>query len=118
MKPLQLTKKNFKNNKINLNKPGLLLVRANWCGHCVRYMPEYERLAKLFPENGDFLITHIESEELKDSNVKNVLENFVEYYPTLLFFDKRGNIVQRYNGENRDNSTMLKKICSVYKVCK
>jgi thiol-disulfide isomerase/thioredoxin len=118
MKPLEIYDNNFENNKINLKKPGLLLVRADWCGHCKRYMPTYEKLAKMFPQDGDFLIVHIESEEVKKPNASKVLENFVEYFPTMLFFDKDGNIVQKYNGDRENLPEMLKKICSMYKVCK
>ena len=118
MKALQLTEKNFVNDKINLKKPGLLLVRANWCGHCVRYMPTYEKLAKMFSDKGDFIIAHIESEEVKKPTVGRVLENFVEGFPTLLLFDANGNIIQRYSGDRENLPDMLKKICSMYKVCK
>lgn len=118
MKPLQLTEKNFVNDKINLKKPGLLLVRADWCGYCKRYMPTYQKLAKMFPEKGEFVIAHIESEELKKPTVSRVLENFVEHYPTLLFFDANGNIAQRYSGDRENLPEMLKKICSMYKICK
>ena len=114
----QITEKNFVNDKINLKKPGLLLVRADWCGYCKRYMPTYEKLSKMFPENGDFLITDIESKELEKPSVSRVLENFVKYYPTLLFFDSQGNIVQRYEGDRENLPEVLKKICSMYKVCK
>ncbi len=118
MKVLEITDNNFKNQKLNLNKPGLLLVRADWCGHCKRYMPTFEKLAQMFPHNGDFLIAHIESEEVKKPNADKALSNFVEYYPTILFFDKDGNIVQKFNGDRENLPEMLKKICSMYKVCK
>ncbi len=114
----KLTDKHINNNKINLNKPGLLLVHANWCGHCTRYFPKYKQLAKLFPEDGDFLITHIESEELNKKNVKQCLGEFVQGFPTLLFFDKNGNIKQRHDGDRENLPELLKKICKMYNQCK
>jgi len=118
MKPVELLDNNFENGKIKLNKPGLLLVRANWCGHCERYKPTYAKLAKMFPSKGDFLIAEIEDQEAKKSNASVCLNNFVEYYPTLLFFDKDGKIVQKFDGDRENLPEMLKKICSMYKVCK
>jgi thiol-disulfide isomerase/thioredoxin len=105
--------------KIKKNKPGLLLVKAEWCGHCKRYKSTYSKLAKMFPPKGDFLITQIdETQIVKDSNAEKGLKNFIEGYPTLLFFNKDGKIVQRFDGDRENLSEMLKKICSMYKVCK
>ena len=114
----ELTYTDFINGKINLKKPGLLLVRADWCGHCKKYLPTYKKLAKMFPDNGDFLIVDIESKQLEKSNVSSVLQNYVRYYPTLLFFDSQGNIKQKFEGDRENLSEVLKKICSMYRVCK
>jgi thiol-disulfide isomerase/thioredoxin len=112
LKPLVLTNRNF---NLRLGKPGLLFVYANYCIHCVQFKPEFQKLADLFTENGDFIIAEIESEQI-NTQVTNVIGN-VEGYPTLLFFNSNGQIVQNYQGD-RTVQALLKNICKIYKVCK
>ena len=114
MKPIVLTAKNF--NNLQFGKPGLLFVYGDWCHFCVQFKPEFKKLADLFAENGDFIIAQIESAEIDDSAVKKCIGE-IEGFPTLLFFDSKGKIVENYQGA-RTVSDLLKEICKVYKVCK
>lgn len=113
MKPVVLTKQNF---NLKFGKPGLLFVFGDWCSFCVQFKPEFKKLADLFDENGDFIIAEIESAEIDNQKVKSVIGN-IEGYPTLLFFNANGQIVQNYQKE-RTVEALLKNICQIYKVCK
>ena len=114
MKPIILTSRNINNLKL-YNKPGLLYIYGDWCHFCKQFQPDFFKLADLFTDNGDFLITQIESSEIENSNVKNIIGN-IQGFPTLLFFDKNGKIINNYQGE-RTIQALLKYICQIYKFC-
>lgn len=90
------------------NKPGMLLVKAEWCGHCSRFMPTYQRLTQRLGKN--FPCAYIDesdmTHELSDSLG-------VRGFPTIIFFDKYGRIIEHYNG-SRDESELLKKVDEMY----
>ncbi len=95
--------------------PGILLVHADWCGHCKRFIPVYKELADTFSKNGDrFNVFSIESAELTDKNVVQRLN--VVGFPTIYFFDQNGLIMNSYNG-SRDKDSLLNQICKVYHHC-
>ena len=72
IKGVILKEKDFSNNLnglyINVNKinknPGMLLIHATWCGHCVRFLPTFNELCDHVGK--DFTCTSIESEEITD----------------------------------------------------
>lgn len=97
-------------NKVNKN-PGMLLIHATWCGHCVRFLPTFNELSDYVGK--DFTCASIESEEITD-NLKNMLD--FRGFPTIKFFDQTGRIIGDYNG-NRDKDDILKHICNVYHHC-
>ena len=90
-------------------KPGMLLIYANWCGHCHRFLPTFN---EIFNKIGkDFCCASIESEDLSgQSRLTSALD--FNGYPTICFFDQRGKIINKYNG-SRDSESMLKQICKV-----
>jgi len=97
--------------------PGLLLIHAEWCGHCKRFLPTFQSLCKILNKRGnDFPCIAIESEELKKDGgvVSNALD--VRGYPSLKFFDQYGKIISDYNG-NRSEKDLLNMICQVYHRC-
>ena len=100
--------------KINgVNLPGMLLIHANWCGHCTRFKPIYETLSNKLKD--DFPLYAIEQTDLsKDYNLQTAL-NF-KGYPTIKYFNQRGEIIGEYTGK-RDIGDMLTDICKQYHKC-
>jgi thiol-disulfide isomerase/thioredoxin len=99
----------IKNQSIVSNgKPGMLLVKAEWCGHCKRFMPTFGQLAnklgRVFP------LVFID-----ESNMSQQLSTALQVrgFPTLMFFDKYGRVFEVYDGP-RDYSSLLRKIDAVY----
>ena len=90
------------------NKPGMLLVKADWCGHCKRFMPTYQKLQRRLGNN--FPCAYID-----ESNMTNELSNAlnVRGFPTIIFFDKYGRIIEQYEGP-REEGQLMKKIDEMY----
>ena len=94
-----------------ISKPGMLLIHAEWCGHCKRFAPIFNQIERSFGQ--DFILASIESEHLS----KDLSDNLkVEGFPTIKFFDQYGKISRDYNGR-RDKGSILTEICDVYKKC-
>lgn len=82
--------KKSKNSK-NSKKAKIILIWAKWCGHCVKFKPEFDKCRQ----------TVIDSEELNDKievidyNEKDYPEKIKEYggqgFPTVVFEDSEGN---------------------------
>lgn len=117
-----LTVNNFKitqdgvYTKTNGN-PGMLLVHADWCGHCKHFIPVFRQISQQLNQDSiTFPCVAIESEELKADDGKLSKALNIEGFPTLLFFDQSGKIIGNYDGQ-RDKSSILKSICNVYHRC-
>lgn len=113
MHPIKLKSEHFRivNNtpKLQLgNKPAMLLIMKNTCGHCVRFKPVYkevaEKIGSIFP------VTYIEAADITPD-----LSRALDFmgYPTVKFFDKNGYMVKEYNGP-RDVQSILSAICDLY----
>lgn len=101
--------------KINKN-PGMLLIFANWCGHCKHFLPTYNKLSiKLNKKGNTFPCLGIEDAELKKNSTLTSALNF-QGYPTVKFFDQSGKIISDYNGD-RSESDLLNTVCKVYHHC-
>jgi len=87
----------------------IIKLYADWCGHCIRMAPEWERLTSRIEKNKNSPeIVNIESKELYkldeiNSNLNEKVE--VQGYPTIAKI-KNGKITY-YNGE-RDTNNMMK----------
>jgi thiol-disulfide isomerase/thioredoxin len=93
--------------------PGMLLIWAKWCGHCHRFIPVYEQIAKRLGK--EFQCTAIEHSDFKDyNNLVDALD--FKYFPTIKFFDQSGRIIGTYEGD-RNESSVLQHICKVYHHC-
>jgi thioredoxin-like negative regulator of GroEL len=102
------------NNKAyikNINKPGMLLVWAEWCPHCINFKPVYKELSNRLTNK--FPCMSIEEQQINGS-VQRALN--VSSYPSIYFFDKNGKVIDRYTG-NRSQNDMLKHICNFYHQC-
>jgi len=79
----------------NINKPGLLLIKADWCPHCIAIKKPYEDAAKENLENGYYIL---DSEQLKQlsPNVKNKLN--IRGFPTIMYVESEGFLGIEYDG--------------------
>jgi thiol-disulfide isomerase/thioredoxin len=94
-------------------QPGMLLIWAEWCGHCQNFKPVYERINRRIGR--DFSMLGIEHDQLQ-KNTK--LQSSLNYrgYPTIQFFDRTGKLTKQYVG-GRSERELLKHICEFYHVC-
>ena len=99
--------------RITGGNPGLLLIHANWCGHCQRFKPTFNELCRQLGK--DFPCTSIEDSELNDEELKTALD--FRGYPTIKFFDQSGKIIGEYSGGNRTKEALLEHICELYHHC-
>lgn len=118
MEGKKLTPNDFsiKGNNVYINKnknPGMLLIWADWCGHCQRFKPTFNEMCKKLGD--EFPCISIEDSELgKDKNLAKSL-NF-RGYPTIKFFDQNGKIVADYTSE-RSEKPLYDHICKFYHHC-
>lgn len=75
----------------------LVLIYANWCGHCHSYMPFFDKMART--EGRSANMVKVEDKALANFNA-TLTKNFLtakpleaEGYPTLLAVSKRGEVV-------------------------
>jgi thiol-disulfide isomerase/thioredoxin len=98
--------------KINGN-PGMLLIQADFCIHCKRFIPTFNEICKNI--GNDFACVSIESKELSGADA---LSNALDFqgFPTIKFFSQDGKIIGEYQGD-RSKSSILAHICKVYHHC-
>jgi len=77
-------------NANNNSKPTMMLFHAKWCGHCVRFMPEWKKFKKQAKIN----VVEYEADEDSDK----MSENNVKGYPTIKCRTSSGD-VKEFNGE-------------------
>jgi thiol-disulfide isomerase/thioredoxin len=94
-------------------KPGMLLIHAEWCGHCQRFKPAFNEICKAMGDS--FPCVSIEHAELSKSPKLAKALKFGGY-PTIKFFDQSGRIFQEYSGE-RSKVAIMSHICKVYHHC-
>lgn len=98
---------------INDAKPtgGLLMVKADWCGHCVRTLPILEDLSKKL--GNSYPIYKLDS----DANPRIVAGLGVQGFPTIFYVNRDGKVGKRYN-DDRSIPSFLNGICKEALVCK
>jgi len=77
-------------NNNNNSKPTMMLFHAKWCGHCVRFMPEWKKFKK------QATINVVEYEA--DENSEAISANNVKGFPTIKCRTSSGD-VKEFNGE-------------------
>jgi len=96
-----------------VSKPGMILFRADWCGHCKTFAPVFESIKRDI--NNEFLCIDIEDTQLqKTPFVSQRLA--IRGYPTLMFFNEFGKITDKYTSD-RSRISILKHICQYYHKC-
>ena len=94
----------FSNKEIKKNAPcSVLLIKANWCGHCVRYFPEFKALSEKYKKINFLVVEKEDNEQLLEhwSNLVNPLF-IIQGYPTVVLYDSNGHpmkVVERQNLE-------------------
>jgi thiol-disulfide isomerase/thioredoxin len=86
------------NNIISKNKINkwFVLFHTPNCGHCVRFMPTWNKFEKKM--NGSNInIVKINIQNEKYNNIVKKYQKYIEGYPTVLYIDKK--IIKEYNGE-------------------
>jgi thiol-disulfide isomerase/thioredoxin len=85
---------------------GMIMFGADWCGHCVRASPEFEKASRLLGSSYNFYFYDCS----KDGSFAS--KNFkVNGYPTIKFVSKNGGVGRDYTGERTANS-LIKEISS------
>lgn len=108
-----------KNGKLYIKKektngtPGILLIHADWCGHCKRFIPTYNKIVNYYGKK--IPCTSIE-ESVLSRNQQLVKDLNFRGFPTIKFFDQDGFIDKDHNG-SRDSTSILKDLCSYYHNC-
>jgi thiol-disulfide isomerase/thioredoxin len=101
----------FVNHKDFKSKQGLIMFKAEWCGHCQNAKPQMQLVSDA--TGMAFPIGLVDGD---NSKLSTKLAG-VEGYPTLIFVNVSGKVSGNYNG-NRDASEILKAICNKSKVCR
>jgi thiol-disulfide isomerase/thioredoxin len=81
----------------------LIIVKANWCGHCKRAMPDFERLVSASPitkADGSAVTVRMLDSDADAGEVQNLN---VKGFPTILYQSSDGSI-SNYNGERTFNA--------------
>jgi thiol-disulfide isomerase/thioredoxin len=100
----------YVNSNVIGNKPFMLLVHANYCGHCKLFMPDYVTLSN---KTTRFNFLSIEAQDMS-SKLASALK--IVGYPTILFGSTKGLVAEEFDGDRSVNS-LCEKIKSVCKYC-
>ena len=89
--------------KIINDKNGIIILfYADWCGHCKMLKPTYKTF--IDRNNKNVLIKAVDMTDNSDSSIKNLTTMLnIEGFPTIISFDKEGNIFSNFNGNRTLN---------------
>lgn len=80
--------------KYNLKNPTLLLFHADWCGHCQRLMPNFDKFARNINRNKLNII------KFNADNDQQYIKSFgINGFPTILLHEPKTNKFLTYNGD-------------------
>ena len=100
-------------NVKNLTGPCVIVIHAEWCGHCKDFMPVYNNeivKSNNFDEELKDLLTLSSVEEKEYSNAKDLFGE-IDGYPTIRYitFDEDGKpLKDNNNNDNNNNGTIMK----------
>ena len=99
-------------NVKNLKGPCVIVIHAEWCGHCKDFMPVYNNeivKSNNFDEELKDLLTLSSVEEKEYSNSKDLFGE-IDGYPTIRYitFDEDGKPLKDNNNNNNNNGTIMK----------
>lgn len=74
------------------NKVDLYLFKANWCGHCINFMPTWDKINKEFGEK-----INIKTYDADSKKDKSMFDEYqIQGFPTLILNNNNNKI--EYNG--------------------
>jgi protein disulfide-isomerase len=88
---------------ITASQNTLIIVTAEWCGHCKKAMPDFEQLVNASPimkADGSSVTVRMLDSDKDKAEVKNLN---VKGFPTILYQSADGS-VSNYNGERSYNA--------------
>lgn len=91
------TNEDKKINKGNNKNKKLVLIYAEWCGHCKKMKPEWDKFEKTYPDN--CVSYESETQEAKNLFKKHNLSG----YPSILVMEN-DNLVTTYNDDRTFNA--------------
>ena len=71
---------------IQKDKPMLVVFYADWCGYCLRFMPKFNTLSKIYKNKFNFVMLNVEATE---ANRKLAEEVALGGYPTVYIIDPK-----------------------------
>ena len=74
------------NEALNSDKPMLILFYADWCGYCLRFMPKFQTLSKLYGNKYNFVMLNVEGGA---ENIKLTQNTGIAGYPTVYILDPK-----------------------------
>ncbi len=66
-------------------KPVIALFYADWCGYCIRFMPTYEKLSKIYKNDYEFTKVNVEDEKY----ISVVRDMGITGFPTVFLLDPK-----------------------------
>ena len=82
-------------------KKALVLFHADWCGHCKKFMPEWDEVSKeVKNKSQDVVLVKVEcGKPTENKKHAEIMEKYaVKGYPTILSFDQSGSY-REYDGD-------------------
>lgn len=71
---------------IKSDKPMLAVFYVDWCGYCLRFMPKFKILSKIYSDKYNFVMVNVEA----DKNTKALAEDVgVAGFPTVYILDPK-----------------------------
>ena len=96
------------------NNPGMLLVKADYCGYCTQFMPTYQQIAERIGDGAAFKLMVLDSKQLTDFSTSSL---GIKGYPTIKFVEASGHVNGAvYNGDRTAND-ILDHICKFFHFC-
>jgi len=90
-------------NQATVSQNTLTIVKANWCGHCKKALPDFEQLVSASPitkADGSSVTVRMLDSDKDSAEVKNLN---VKGFPTILYQTADGTTTT-YNGERSFNA--------------
>ena len=74
---------NYTEMNTNYSTPAIVLFHANWCGHCKKLMPEWNKFENNYHKKNGIHVIKLENDEHKDIMKKHEINGFptIKYCP-------------------------------------
>ena len=89
------------------SKNKIYLFKANWCGHCHKFIPEFEKFQKELEKNKSDVDVQILDADDKSPEIVKLFEKYdVKGFPTVVFVDGDNNKFETYDGDRNTDALM------------